>query len=124
MKKDYPNRSCGGQQTEQAAVKAMGCSSELMRAWFMGNHPLAMASADPRNIVFNATALVMVGNYYLPQITQFSSLSSEISLLPVRTLMSYFTYLVNCVRLIFFSIMRIWYICIYRYSLIIYHETF
>lgn len=90
----------------------------------MGNHPPATASADPWNIVFNATALVMIGNYYLPQITQFSSLSSEITLLPVGMLMLYFTYLVNCIRLIFFSIMCIWYICIYRYSLIMYHETF
>jgi len=90
----------------------------------MGNHPPAMASAHSWDIVSNITILVMVVNYYLPQITRFFSLSSEISLLPVGMLILYFTYLINCIRLIFFFIMHIWHTCVYMYSLIINHKTF
>lgn len=84
---------------------------------------LPPASANTRNIVLT-TSSVMVANYYLPQITQFSSFSSEISLLPAGMLILYFTYLFNYIGLIYFLIRHIWYICIDTHSLIIYHETF
>lgn len=88
-----------------------------------GKPPSRHGFRQSPHIGFNDNTLVLVVNYYLPQITQFSSLSSEISWLPAAMFIFFFTYLVSCIRLIFFT-MHTWCICIYMYSWIIYHETF
>lgn len=80
MQQDCPKRSWGGQQRGEAVVKARGCG---------GNHPAVRTSPVLQSPVCNTTALFMVVNYYLPQITQFSSLSSEILLLCAGMLMLY-----------------------------------
>lgn len=83
---------------------------------------LSLTSANTQNIALTTSSAMK--NYFLPQITCFSSFPSEISLLPVRMLILYSTYLFNHIGLIYFLIRHIWYICTNTYSLIIFYEAF
>lgn len=126
-----PGQPAGSRNTQTAPVgdskqNKLGsrpCSSELMRAWLIWNHPPVIGfSRYPEYWFYH---LFSYGSkLLLAQITQFSLFSSETSLLLTRLLVLYFTYLFNYIGLIHFPIRHIWYICIDTYGLIIHHETF